>query len=187
MNKADDSLLNFRDDFLLYITNHIISRVLVSFIRLSWYRSVMNFKIGDRSSILQDFKVAGRGNIDIGNHCVINNSCRFDNRFPIKIGNNVSITYGTSIFTKGHDVNDPLFRTKGAPVIIEDFVWIAAYAIILPGVIIRKGAVVLPGSVVTYDVEAYHIVGGNPAKFALERDHNLAYELDWNPWMPFWG
>lgn len=187
MNKTNSTFLKFRDDLLLYITNHIISQMLVSSIRLSWYRGVMKFKIGDRSSVLRDFKVSGRGNIDIGDHCVINNSCRFDNRFLIRIGNNVSITYGTSIFTKGHDADDPLFRTKGAPVIIENYVWIAAYAIILPGVTIHPGAVILPGSVVTNDVEAYQIVGGNPAKFIRERNPDLNYSLDWNPWMPFWG
>jgi len=180
-------MAKFKEDFLLYLTNHVISHILVSSIRMFWYRNVMKFNIGDRSSIFQDFKVAGRRNIDIGDHCVVNNSCRFDNRFPIKIGNNVSITYGTSIFTKGHDVDDPLFRTKGAPVIIEDYVWIAAYAIILPGVTIKQGAVVLPGSVVAYDIAEYHIVGGNPAKFVRERERNLAYELEWNSWMPFWG
>jgi acetyltransferase-like isoleucine patch superfamily enzyme len=185
--KMSQTTLKYTEETLSYITNHIVSRILISSIRLYWYRHVMGFKIGKKSSILPDFKVAGRGNIKIGNHCVINNSCRFDNRFPIKIGNNVSITYGTSVITKGHDVDDPLFRTKGEPVVIEDYVWIAAFVIILPGVTLKQGAVVLPGSVVTCDVEAYHIVGGNPAKFVRERSRNLVYELNWDPWLPFWG
>lgn len=175
------------DNLLVYFTNHIISRVLFSYARLMWYRQGMGFKIGKKTSILRDFKVSGRGNLEIGDHTVINNSCRFDNRFPIKIGNNVSITYGTSIFTKGHDIDDSLFRTKGASVIIEDYVWIAAYAIILPGVTLGKGSVVLPGSVVTTSTEAFQVVGGNPATFVRERNRNLNYKLNWDPWFPFWG
>lgn len=175
------------DNLLVYLTNHIISRVLFSNARLMWYRQVMGFKIGKKTSILRDFKVSRSGNLEIGDHTVINNSCQFDNRFPIKIGSNVSITYGTSIFTKGHDIDDALFRTKGAGVIIEDYVWIAAYALILPGVTLGRGSVVLPGSVVTKSTEAFQIVGGNPATFVRERSRNLNYELYWDPWFPFWG
>lgn len=175
------------DNLLVYFTNHIISRVLFSHMRLTWYRKAMHFKIGKKTSILRDFKVSRRGNLEIGEHTVINNACRFDNRYPIKIGNNVSITYGTSIFTKGHDIDDALFRTKGAGVIIEDYVWIAAYAIILPGVTLGRGSVVLPGSVVTTSTGEFQVVGGNPATFVRERNRNLSYELYWDPWFPFWG
>lgn len=59
--------------------------------------------------------------------------------------------------------------------------------IVLPGVHIGKGAVVLPGSVVSQDVEPYHVVGGNPAKFIRMRSTDLRYELDWDPWFPFFG
>lgn len=176
-----------RAAFLVYATNNIISRVLFSSIRLAWYRHAMGFEIGTKTSVLRDFKVAVPGNLKVGDHTVINNSCRFDNRFPITIGNNVSITYGSSIFTKGHDIDDPNFRTKGAAVVIEDYVWLAAYAIILPGVTLGKGCVVLPGSVVNKNVDPFQVVGGNPATVIRERTHNLDYNLFWDPWVPFWG
>lgn len=173
--------------FFVYITNNFVSRILFSNVRLWWYRHIMKYKIGEMSSILRDFKIAVKGNLVVGHNTVINNSCRFDNRFPIIIGDNVSITYGVSVFTKGHDIDDPDFRTKGASVIIEDYVWIAAYAVILPGVKLGKGCVVLPGSVVNKDVEPFHVVGGNPAKFIRERSRDLRYRLHWDPWVPFWG
>jgi maltose O-acetyltransferase len=46
---------------------------------------------------------------------------------------------------------------------IEDGAWIGTKAIILPGRVIGKGAVVGAGSVVTRDVAPFAIVGGNPA------------------------
>lgn len=176
-----------RKQIFSYITNHIISRIVFSRVRLFWYRKVMKFLIGKGSSILTDFKIATTSNLIVGEHTVVNNGCRFDNRFPITIGDNVSITYGTAIFTKGHDIDDPYFRTKGAPVVIDDYVWICANAIILPGVHIGKGAVVLTGSVVTQDVEPYQVVGGNPAKFIRMRLTDLRYELNWDPWFSFFG
>jgi maltose O-acetyltransferase len=176
-----------RKQILSYITNHLISQVLFSRVRLFWYRRVMKFVIGVHTSILTDLRVSTMSNMKVGDHTVINNGCRFDNRFPITIGNNVSITYGTIIYTKGHDIDDPYFGTKGAPVTIDDYAWICANVIILPGVHVGKGAVVLPGSVVTQDVKPYHVVGGNPAKFIRKRSTDLRYELDWDPWFPFFG
>ena len=54
-------------------------------------------------------------------------------------------------------------------VVVEDDVWIGHGAIILSGVTIGRGSVVAAGAVVTKDVPAYAIVGGNPAKIIRER------------------
>ena len=171
----------------VYFTNHVIARLIFSRLRLFWYRRFMGFHIGRQTSILTDFKVATVKNLVIGDNTVINNSCRFDNRFPIKIGKNVSITYGTTIFTKGHDIDDPDFKTQGGGVTIEDYAWLCAHAMILPGVRLGKGCVVLSGAVVTKDVPPYHVVGGNPAVFVRERSKDLRYQLDFDPWVPFFG
>ncbi|KKB47535.1 DapH/DapD/GlmU-related protein [Parabacteroides gordonii] len=48
-------------------------------------------------------------------------------------------------------------------------VFIGAKALILPGVDIGEGAVVGTGSVVTKDIEAWTIVGGNPAREIKKR------------------
>lgn len=173
--------------FLVWVTDHAIARVPFGSVRLVWYRAAMGFRIGPRSSVLTDFKVAGRGNLSIGRNSVINNGCRFDNRFPIAIGDNVSITYGTMILTKGHDIDDPQFKTKGASVEIGDYAWICARVTILPGVKLGKGCVVLSGAVVSKDVPEYHVVGGNPARFIRERPRNQAYQLHYDPWVPFFG
>jgi virginiamycin A acetyltransferase len=52
---------------------------------------------------------------------------------------------------------------KGDTVIGND-VWIGYEALIMPGVKIGNGAIVAARSVVTADVPAYTIVGGNPAR-----------------------
>jgi acetyltransferase-like isoleucine patch superfamily enzyme len=53
--------------------------------------------------------------------------------------------------------------SKG-PIIVEDEVWIGSGAMILSGIKIEKGAIIAAGSIVTKNVPAYGIVGGNPAK-----------------------
>lgn|GEM_PF-483661 len=55
-----------------------------------------------------------------------------------------------------------------AKVTIGDKVWVGFNVIILKGVTIGEGAVVAAGSVVTKDVPAWTLVGGNPAKVIKE-------------------
>jgi acetyltransferase-like isoleucine patch superfamily enzyme len=61
---------------------------------------------------------------------------------------------------------DPLQRpisSKG-PVIIGNNVWIGDKATILPGVTIGDGAIIAANAVVTKNVPAYSVAGGNPAR-----------------------
>lgn len=53
-------------------------------------------------------------------------------------------------------------QTRGA-IVVEDEVWIGFGAIILSGVTIGKGAIIAAGAVVSRNVPAYAIAGGNPA------------------------
>ena len=65
----------------------------------------------------------------------------------------------------GHPL-DPAQRrsvTTGKPIVIGRNVWIAAGATIIGGVTVGENAVVAAGSVVTKDVPANTLVGGNPA------------------------
>lgn len=118
----------------------------------------------------------------MGTNSVINFGCYLDNRRGIRIGNNVGIAHNTRIYTLGHDINSPYFETKGAPVTIEDNVFIFSNALIMPGVTIHEGAIVLSGSVVTKDVDAYTVVGGNPAKYIKDRQRNIKYKQNYNYW-----
>jgi serine acetyltransferase len=71
-------------------------------------------------------------------------------------------------------------------VIIEDDVWMASNAVVLPGCRVARGAVVAAGAVVTRDVGPYEIVGGVPARvigrrFDEQRAARLA-AIDWPSW-----
>jgi len=75
-----------------------------------------------------------------------------------------------------------LHRDKGAPVTIEDYVWIGHRAIIMPGVTIGRGAVVAAGAVVTKSVPPMSIVAGVPAKIIGQRHSALKYTKYHRPW-----
>jgi len=54
--------------------------------------------------------------------------------------------------------------------------------LIMPGVRIKKGAVILPGSVVTKDVEEMMITGGNPARPVKVREVLHSNKEPYNYW-----
>lgn len=62
-------------------------------------------------------------------------------------------------------------------VIIGEYAWIGARAIILKDVVIGKYAIVGAGAVVTKNVPDYAIVGGNPARVLKFRKHKEEQEV----------
>jgi acetyltransferase-like isoleucine patch superfamily enzyme len=75
-----------------------------------------------------------------------------------------------SLITAGHPLEPSRRRavTIGKPIVIERGVWIAAGAIVIGGVTVGENSVVAAGSVVTKDVPANMLVGGNPARVIRE-------------------
>lgn len=94
----------------------------------------------------------------------------------VEIGANVCINDGVQILTASHDVRDPAWRQITKPIVIEDYVWIATGAMILPGVRIGRGAVIGAGAVVGKNVPAYAVAIGNPLSIReAQRSPILAY------------
>lgn len=101
--------------------------------------------------------------LNIGNYCSIGPNVTFildaEHRtdtittYPLKVR---LFNYDKEAFGKGD-------------ITIKDDVWIGYNSIILSGVTINQGAIVAAGSVVTKDIPAYAIVGGNPAKIIKYR------------------
>lgn len=129
--------------------------------------------VGESPLILPTFRVEVGCNTYIGDFFFCNFDCHIIDLYDVTIGNHVQFGPKVSIITVNHPL-DATERRKGAatgaPIVIEDDVWIGTGSIILPGVKIGKGAVVAAGSVVTKDVEAFTVVAGNPAKFLKNTD-----------------
>ena len=96
----------------------------------------------------------------------------------VNIGDYVCINDGVVILSASHDVFDPKWPHKKAPIKIDDFVWVGTEAMILPGVHIGRGAVVGARAVVSKNVEPGEIVVGNPAK-PLKKKRDI--EFDYSP------
>jgi maltose O-acetyltransferase len=65
--------------------------------------------------------------------------------------------------------------------VINDYAWIGARAIIQPGVIIGRGAVLGSGSIATKNIPEFEIYAGTPAKYIGTRSRDLTYKLNYSP------
>ncbi len=112
--------------------------------------------------------ILGSREIAIGDNSGIGVACELLG--PVILGDNVIMGPEVVIYTRNHQYKDSsnLIREQGyaevKPVKIGNDVWIGRRTIILPGVTVGDGAVLGAGSIISKDVAAYTVVGGNPAK-----------------------
>ena len=145
---------------------------------------------GQRVSFLSSVRVAGSGQISIGDDTIFAsnpdlythsstahlkigkntflNGTRFGCSTSINIGADCILADARIMDTDFHSIEKNRFSRKAivktAAVVIEENVWIAAGSAILKGVRIEKDSVIAFGSVVNNSVSGGKIYAGNPAK-----------------------
>lgn len=151
------------------ITNKIIANIPSRHIRIFSLR-ILGAKIGKKVSIYSGCEYRAPKHLILEKNISIGKRVLLDARKGLVIKEGVTIASDVTLWTLHHDYNDEYFKATGNTTIIEEHVWICSRAIILPGVIIGKAAVIASGSVVTKNVEPFAIYGGVPAKKIGERN-----------------
>lgn len=106
-------------------------------------------------------------NISFGENFYANTGLIILDQCKVHIGNNVMIGPRVSLFCATHPIDAfvrSLYVESGKPITIKDDVWIGGHVVINPGVTVCENVIIASGSVVTKDLEADGIYGGNPAK-----------------------
>ncbi|MBB2947311.1 acetyltransferase-like isoleucine patch superfamily enzyme [Actinoplanes lutulentus] len=120
---------------------------------------------GDRTYVAAGAYLSG--SLQAGRDCTINAYAVV--RGQIRLGDAVRIGAHTSILGFNHTFSDPDTEVFRQPVwsrgiTIGDDVWIGSHVVILDGVTVGDRAVIAAGAIVTKDVPAGAVVGGNPAR-----------------------
>jgi acetyltransferase-like isoleucine patch superfamily enzyme len=130
------------------------------------FSELIGKKVDDSFLLIPPFYTTGGTDIRIGRNVFINQNCTFYDLGGLDIEDDVMIGPNVSILTSGHPLEPSQRRAAviAKPIVIEKNVWIAAGATILGGVTVGENSVIAAGSVVTKDVPANTLVGGNPAR-----------------------
>lgn len=132
-----------------------------------------NLHLGNDSFVAGSAYITG--NVRLGHNCTVNPFATL--RDNVQTGDGVRIgTYACLIGSNhGFDRTDiPIWQqpmsSKGIK--IGNDVWIGAHSTILDGVTVGDHAIIGGGAVVTKDVPAYAIMGGNPARIIRTRENS---------------
>lgn len=109
-------------------------------------------------------------NLQMDSKSSLGENCWIYAMAPIKIGMLSCIGKDAYLMTGSHDISSNTFDLIIKPITIGNGVWITTGVTILPGISIGDYAVAAANAVVTKDVEAFDVVGGNPAKFIKKRE-----------------
>jgi acetyltransferase-like isoleucine patch superfamily enzyme len=130
------------------------------------FSELIGRKVHESFLLIPPFYTAAGNEIRVGRNVFVNQNCTFYDLGGLDIADDVMIGPNVSIITTSHPIAPSQRRafTIGRPIVIEKGVWIATGATIIGGVTVGENSVVAAGSVVTRDVPANTLVGGNPAR-----------------------
>ncbi|MDG2990234.1 putative colanic acid biosynthesis acetyltransferase [Candidatus Synechococcus calcipolaris G9] len=147
-----------------YIGSPVIKSSLLPFSGLKvqilrWFGA----KLGQGVRIKPGLQVKFPWRLTVGDHCWLGEQVWIDNIAAVTIGDHVCISQNAYLCTGNHDWSDPHFSLRLGPIVLESESWVAARAIVGPGVTVGQGAILSLGSVALRSLEAMTIYVGNPA------------------------
>ncbi|MBR0932834.1 chloramphenicol acetyltransferase [Bradyrhizobium jicamae] len=146
---------------------------------------LLEVSMDDYSYVVNDSQITYT---QIGKFCSIAAMTRINpGNHPMHRATQAHFTYRASAYFPGERDDTEFFDWRRAHrVHIGHDVWVGHGAVVLPGRNIGTGSVIAAGAIVTRDVPAYTIVGGNPAKPIKRRFSEAVAErltaLAWWDW-----
>lgn len=134
-----------------------------------WLLRLFGAQIGRGVVVKPSVHVKYPWRLTVGDYCWIGEKVWIDNLDFVTLGNHVCISQEAYLLTGNHNYKSTAFDLITKPIVIEDGAWVAARAIVCPGVTVRSHAVLTVGAVATKDLEPYSVYSGNPATLIKQR------------------
>jgi len=129
-----------------------------------WLLRLFGCRLGAGCRIKPGLRVKYPWRLQVGAHCWLGEAVWIDNIAPVRLGQRVCLSQGVYLCTGNHDYRSPGFPLRAEPIHVASDAWVAANAVLAPGVRIGRGAVVALASVARGAVPPGVIVSGNPAR-----------------------
>lgn len=121
-------------------------------------------RVGKGARVYGSARIWAPANLVLGAGATIGPQVNIYSIGPVSIGENAIISQGAHICTGTHDIDDPHFQLIARGVTIGAKAWIAAEALIGPGVKIGTNAVLGARGVAFKDLAPDTVYVGNPAR-----------------------
>jgi putative colanic acid biosynthesis acetyltransferase WcaF len=126
-------------------------------------------RLGKACHIYAGARIWAPWNLECADAAAIGDGAEIYNFFPISLGAHAVVSQGAYLCGGTHEVDDPDFTLVAGPIRIGARAWIAARAVVMPGVNVGEGAVLALGSLATRDLEPWTVYAGSPARKIRER------------------
>jgi putative colanic acid biosynthesis acetyltransferase WcaF len=130
---------------------------------------IFGAKLGRGTRIYSKVRVWAPWNLECDESVAIADYVEIYNPAKVSIGRDAVISQGAYLCTASHDVDDPMFPLVLGHITVGCKAWVAARAVVLPGVQVNEGAVLALGAVAVRDLDAWTVYGGIPAKVLRAR------------------
>lgn len=147
----------------------------------SWRRCLLRAfgaRVGKGCRIDPSARIWAPWNLEIGDYVAVAEGVDIYCVSRVSIGSKVTISQRAFLCTASHEIKSLTRPLVHAPINIANHVWVAAEAMVHPGVSVGEGAVIAARGVLRNDAQAWTIWAGNPArevgKRNIEQDPYLA-------------
>lgn len=132
----------------------------------SWRVFLLNLfgaKVSRQAAVAASARIWLPSHLEIGPHSTLGPGVDCYNMAPITIGARTVVSQRAFLCAGTHDITDPSFQLITRPIVIGNDVWIAAEALIAPGVSVGDGCVLGARACAFADLAAWTVYRGNPA------------------------
>jgi putative colanic acid biosynthesis acetyltransferase WcaF len=136
--------------------------------RLFWLRR-FGARIGKNVRVYPSAHIWWPRNLILDDGACLGPECRIYNMDVIRVGKGALISQRAFLCGGTHDFDDPAFPLVTKPIDIGEKAWIAAEAMVLPGVTVHDGAVLGARACAHRDLEPWTVYAGNPCKAVRRR------------------
>ncbi|WP_309743817.1 WcaF family extracellular polysaccharide biosynthesis acetyltransferase [Chamaesiphon sp. OTE_20_metabat_361] len=143
-----------------------------------WVLRCFGAQMGQGIFVKQGLRVKFPWRLAVGDFAWLGENCWIDNVAMVTIGSNACISQDVYLCTGNHDWSSPTFELRDTPINIGAGAWIAARAVVGPGVFVGDGAVLCLGSVACKSLAPMTIYAGNPAQPLRERKMSATPDLE---------
>ncbi|MEY8688528.1 MAG: putative colanic acid biosynthesis acetyltransferase [Leptothrix sp. (in: b-proteobacteria)] len=143
----------------------------------AWRAAVLRLcgaRLGPRCHIYPGARIWAPWNLDCADAVGIADGAVIYNPSLVRLGSHAIVSQDAYLCGASHDHNDPAFPMVNRPITLGAYAWVAARAVVGPGVTLGDGAVLGLASVAMRDLAPWTVYVGAPARPVNPRTPHVA-------------